>query len=115
MSAQLSMFDAVTERDRILATMAEHHGVYLEALRAFAREIALRKGEVCIDDVREEIARRQFPMPKDIGADERIFGSLFKGKDFRAVGLRRTTREAWAARVGTSRDGVTVYRLVEVA
>lgn len=113
MSAQLSMFAAVSERDRILAAMAANHRVYLESLRAFAREIALRHGEVCIDDVRAELGRRGYPMPRDIGADERLFGVVFRCKDFCAVGMRTTSRAAWAARIGRSRDCVMVYRLCE--
>lgn len=109
----MSFLEAVSERDKILTAMAANHRVYLESLRAFAREIALRKGEVSIDDVRTEVERRAFPMPRDIGADERILGSLFKTKEFFPIGMRRTTRDAWAARVGRSRDAVTVYRLSE--
>lgn len=112
---QLSMFGALAERDRILEAFREHHPTYLAALRGFARDLARKHGEVTIDALRAEIEARAFPMPREIGADERLFGVVFRCKDFRPVGMRRTTREAWAARVGRSRDGVMVYRLSEAA
>lgn len=111
MSTQLTLLDAIGERDRIIASFQENHRTYLEALRAFAREIALRDGVVSIDEVRAEIERREFPMPKDIGADERILGALFASKDFICVGQRPTTRAAWSARVGRARSNVSVYRI----
>lgn len=112
---QLSMFEAVSERDRILQSFQDSHPAYLTALRAMARDLVRKHGEVTIDALRAEIESRDFPMPTEIGADMRLFGVVFKTKEFRAIGLRRTTREAWATRVGRSRDGVTVYTLAEVA
>lgn len=115
MSVQLAMFEALSERDRILQAFAQNHPAYLAGLRAYARDIARRTGEVTIDEVRAAIERDGYPMPQDIGCDARVFGTLFKTSEFRAIGMRRTTRSAWAARVGRSRDAVTVYALRDTA
>jgi hypothetical protein len=110
----MALLAAVNERDSILRTLAENHNQYLAGLRAFAREIALKKGEVTVDDVREAIERERYPMPGEIGCDERVLGALFKTRDFRAVGHRQTSRVEWAARVGAARSLVTVYELRQV-
>ncbi len=114
MSEQLSIFEAQAERDRVLGALASNRGAYLAGLRAFAREHALRHGECCIDDVRDAAEKHGYPMPAELGFDERVMGAVFKTRDFVAVGARRTTRAAFAARVGISRSAVTVYRLVDV-
>ena len=115
MTAQLAFFGAVAERDRILSAFAANHKTYIEALRAFAREIALRNDVVAIDDLRSEIERRGFPMPQEIECDERVFGSVFRCKDFVPVGQRPTTRRAWATRVGVTRSAVVIYKLRDAA
>lgn len=113
-ASQISLFEAKSERDRILDAIAERpeQRVYLGFVRPIAREIAARNGSVCIDDVREELKRRDLPMPHEVGLDARVFGALFRCGDFVAVEQRPTTRTAWAARVGRARCNVTVYRLV---
>lgn len=111
MTAQLGFFDGLSERNRILTAMADKHAIYLNALRSFAREIALRVGSVTIDDVREEMERREFPMPSAIGADDRILGALFTRAEFQALRQIPTRRSEWAKRVGRARSFVTVYRL----
>lgn len=115
MTQQLSFLGAVSERDRILQAFQENHKPYIEAVRAFARDIARRVGTVSIDAVREELQRRDFPMPAEVGIDERVFGTLFRCKEFVAIAQRPTTRVEWAARVGRARSNVTVYRLSEAA
>ena len=115
MAAQLSFLDGISERDRILAAFAENHRTYLEAVRAFAREIVRRDGIVTIDAVRFELERRDFPMPGEVGIDERVFGCVFRSGDFEPVSQCATTRREWAARVGRARSSVTVYRLRESA
>lgn len=109
---QLGLFGAQrTERDRVLIALAEKHVTYLEFCRAIAREIAARVGSVSIDEVRDELHNRDLPMPGEIGADERVFGALFRAKEFRAIGHRTTSRAAWAQRVGINRAQITVYAL----
>lgn len=115
MSEQLALLGAVAERDRIIAAFEANHATYLTAVRAFAREIAMRNGVVCIDDLRSELERRDFPMPREIGCDERIFGAVFCKAEFRPIGQRRTMREAWAKRVGAGRSAVTIYKLRDEA
>jgi len=111
MTAQLSFFAGIGERNRILEAFAKNHREYLAAVRAFARDIARRDGIVTIDAVRFELEHRQFPMPAEVGIDERVFGTVFRCKDFVAISQRPTTRHDWAARVGRARSNVTVYRL----
>lgn len=109
----MALLAAIGERDAILRALSENHRDYLTVLRSFAREHALRHGKVSIDDVRDAIEREGFPMPKDIGADERVFAGVFTRKEFEAIGVRKTRRADFAARVGVSRSMVTVYRLKE--
>ena len=102
-----------TERDRVLDALASNREGYLAGVRALAIECARALGEITIDDVRERMAEVGYPMPSDVGADERCFGTLLRCKEFVAVGQRPTTRLEWAARVGKARSNVTVYRLRE--
>lgn len=111
MSLQIPFWYGVGEKDRILAAMRENHPIYLTTLRSFAREIALRSGRVCIDDIREMIAQRDFPMPKDIGITERVFGVVFLAREFEPVGQVVSRREDFVKRVGRARSLITVYRL----
>lgn len=111
MSVQLAFFSGLGERDRILSAMRENHSVYLNAIRSFARVIALKRGTVTIDDVREEIERQNFPMPSEIGADERVFGAVFSRSEFLPVGQCPTRRAEHAKRVGIARSNITVYKL----
>lgn len=108
---QLAFFDGRAERDRIIAAFQSNHRTYLEALRGFARDIARRAGEVTVDDVRDECAVRDFPLPDEVGIDARVLGALFNTKDFQPIAQRPTTRKEWANRVGRARSNVTVYRL----
>ena len=112
---QIDMFGGRAERDRILELLAGKHTTYLTFCRAIAREIAMRAGSVSIDEVRTELLARDLPMPSDIGADERIFGTLFRSKDFRAIGHRTTSRADWAQRVGVNRAQITVYECLNSA
>ncbi len=110
MAVQLAFFDGVAEKNRILAAMRENHGVYLTALRSFARVIAMTNGSVTVDDVRAEMERRDYPMPHEIGADNRILGALFT-KEFRPIGQRVTTRQERIDRAGRGASYITVYTL----
>ena len=108
---QLGLFGGRTERDRIMESLEANHFTYLGFVRGIARDIARRDGIVSIDEVRAELTARDLPLPHDIGADERIFGALFRGSEFRPVGRRKTSRADWAQRVGENRSQVTVYEV----
>ena len=113
---QPTLFEiARTERDRVLDALASNHTTYIGFIRAIAREIAVRYGQVTIDEVREALALRDLPMPQDVGIDTRVFGTVFRAKEFEAIGQRETTRAAWAQRVGRNRSSVTIYRFREEA
>lgn len=105
---QLSMFD---ERNRILDAFQRNHRQYVEAVRAFARDIARRDGVVTIDAVRFELEHRDFPMPAEVGIDSRVFGTLFRCKDFIPVSQQPTSRQERIARAGVGASYITVYRL----
>ena len=111
MAVQLAFFGGVTEKNRIIEAMREAHPVYLGTVRSFARLIAMRKGTVTIDDVRADLEARDFPLPKEIGADDRIFGALFTRKEFRAVGQVLTTRQERIDRAGKNSSYITQYKL----
>ena len=111
MAVQLAFFGEITERNRIIAAMRDAHPVYLGTVRSFARLIAMRKGTVTIDDVRADLEARDFPLPSDIGADDRIFGALFTRKEFEAVGQVLTSRQERVARAGRNSSYITQYKL----
>lgn len=116
MTTQLTMFNGVNERDRILAMMSENHKTYITALRSFAREIAYRSGSVTIDAVRAVMIERDFPTPKEIGADERIFGCvLSRCKDFVCRGQRLSSRPERVKRSGPGASYISVYELRSAA
>ncbi len=114
MTLQLSLLSAQSERERILAAIAADpaHKVYLSFVRPVARELAQRNGTVTIDDVRAEMQRRDMPMPAEVGIDERVFGTLFRCKEFIAISQRPTTRRERIARAGVGASFVTVYKAV---
>ncbi|MDE2102368.1 MAG: hypothetical protein KGL39_34295 [Patescibacteria group bacterium] len=119
MSIQLDFFEALPDRvddgkairARIIAAMSENHHDYLEELRHIARGILAHRGAVTIDDVREEMTRIGFPMPNEIGADNRILGAVFATKEFKAVTQIPTRRKERLARSGPGASYVTVYEL----
>lgn len=110
---QLSLIDdAVAQRERILAHFEQNNPAYLTALRGIAADIATRNGTVTVDDLREQCEYLGFPLPNQIGKDERIFGVTFRDKRFIAVDSRLSVRAEKVARCGVNRSRVTVYRLV---
>ena len=110
-SAQLALFEAQSQRDRVLLALANNGGAWLAAVRAFAVAIARRTGTVSIDDVREELEREGFPMPADVGCDSRIFGCVLRHADFEATGQQPTRRAARILRSGLGASYITTYRL----
>jgi len=114
---QLAMFDGLAERDRIIAAMRDNHPSYVASLTEFAVAHCARSadGTVTIDDVRDAIARTEFPMPEEVGADPRIFGTIFPRRTFVPVGITQSRRAEHVKRSGRARSAVTVYRLREAA
>ena len=111
MAEQLAFLHGITERDRILKHFADNHPLYLSLWRAYAREIAVHQGEVCIDDVREKAKLHDLPMPEDVGIDNRVLGAVFRCKDFEFVRRIESTRPERIARSGPNASFVGVYRL----
>ena len=111
MAVQLAFFGGIAEKNRIIEAMREAHPVYLGTVRSFARLIAMRKGTVTIDDVRVDLEARDFPLPSEIGADDRIFGALFTRKEFEPIGQVLTARQARVARAGRNSSYITTYKL----
>lgn len=101
----------------LCAYWAERHGDYIKCLREHALRILDRNrskefpnGRVTIDDLRDEMSALHLPMPSDIGADDRMFGSVLRGCDeLKIVGVEQTRRSEWAKRVGMTRSMVSVY------
>lgn len=94
----------------LCAYWKERHGDYVECLRAHGKRIAEQRGRVTIDDLREEMALLHLPMPTDIGADDRMLGSVLRAcKDLQIVGVEQTRRLEHAKRVGATRSLISVY------
>jgi hypothetical protein len=113
MISQLSLFEARAERDRRIQYFIDNHGEYLKGIREFAKDFARQHGLVAIDNVREELKRHGYPTPEEMKIDSRIFGAVFKSKDFIPVGNRKTFREERGARSGRLSTFITVYQLSE--
>lgn len=113
---QLAMFeDGLSERNRIIEAMRASRPAYAAALTEFAVALAAQNGTVNVDQLRIKIASIDFPMPADVDADERIFGSVFPRRLFEPIGRVATQRTEFAKRVGVARSSITVYRLRDVA
>jgi hypothetical protein len=114
MIEQLALSQQFGEFERICAYWQRNHDRYLAHLRELAVAICRQRGEVTIDEVREQMTRFKVPFPNEIGADDRLFGGVLRCcKQFIACGSRTTTRVDWAKRVGVNRNQVTIYRLAE--
>ena len=106
----MSLLSDADTFNTLCAYWSARHGEYLECLRAHALRIADRKGNVTIDDVRDEIEAMHLPMPTQIGADDRMFGCVLRAcKELCSVGVQQTRRIEWARKVGRTRSMVTVY------
>lgn len=113
---QPTLFEAAkSQRDQIMDAMEAEpaHSVYLRFARTVALDLGHRNGFVTIDDVRAELARQDFPMPGEVGLDARVFGVLFRCKNFVAVEQRPTARKERLARAGIGASYITVYRIRE--
>jgi hypothetical protein len=66
-------------RDAILEDLERRNRDWLERARKFAMDRACLRGEVSINDVRENV-----PMPADLHPN--VLGAVFKGGSFKQVG-----------------------------
>jgi len=100
-------------REDILDRITAGNAAYLEGLRELARSLAnaSEDGTVTIDDVREAVRDLHLPMPREVRIDERVFGVVFRGAGFEALGQRPTRRAERIARAGAGASHITVYRL----
>ena len=71
---------------------------FLSECRTVARRVAMERGQVSINDIRERVA-----LPANVNPS--VFGAVFKSRDFRAVGYTEATHKAAHARA------VRVYAL----
>ena len=113
MTTQLDLIPGFGERDRILAYFAANHDAYLSKVREFAKDYARLYGSVAIDNVRVELERHGYPLPNEIGIDNRVFGALFLNRSFVKVGMRLSTWAARVARAGEGASFICIYRLRE--
>lgn len=79
-------------RDSQLALFEMRQADFLESCRALAIEVCKRKGSVSINDIR---ARLTIPP----GVHPSVLGSVFKTKDFFAVGYTEATHPQAHARI----------------
>lgn len=85
-------------RDAALAYFECARSDWLNAARIKATQIAIKKGQVTINDLRESMK-----MPEDFSPN--TWGAVFKSKDFEAVGYTQASHAAAHARV------VRIYKL----
>lgn len=109
----MTLFEAAAERERAMARLMSNpkNAVFLNTCRSMAREICGRRGEVCIDDVRELLAQRGYEIPKDA----RVFGPVFRSKEFVPVRKIDSTRPERIARAGRGASGIWIYKLRSAA
>lgn len=115
MSEQLGLLDRTyLERDRLLAFFEKNHSQYVESLRAFAIATCRYVGTITIDDLRDVMAERNYPLPHEIGADNRLLGTvLSRCKEFECVGSVLSRRPERIGKSGKNSSYVSVYRLKE--
>lgn len=113
MAEQLALVNhALMEKDRLLSFFESNHPQYIESLRAFAIAKCRYAGTISIDDLRELIAEKNYPLPREIGADDRLLGVvLSRCKEFECVGTVLSRRAETVARSGKNRSMISVYRL----
>lgn len=80
MAVQPSLFDK-----QIVPLFEETRADWLERARATARQIAAQRGQVTINDVRDEC-----PPPEDV--DPRVMGAVLRAPAFKVVGYVRSSR-----------------------
>jgi hypothetical protein len=88
-------------RDNQLALFEIRDTEFLSRCRALAVEVCQTQGTVCINDIR---ARIQLPE----GMHPSVLGSVFKSKQFQAIGFTEATHPKAHARV------IRVYKLIDV-
>jgi len=87
-------------RDNQLALFEIRDTEFLSRCRALAVEVCRTQGTVCINDIR---ARIQLPE----GMHPSVLGSVFKSKQFQAIGFTEATHPQAHARV------IRVYQLID--
>src|SRR5579872_4513541 len=94
LAEQLALVDhALLEKDRLLSYFERNHHQYIDSLRAFAIAKCRYDGTITIDDLRELIAEKNYPLPHEIGADNRLLGVvLSRCKNFECVGTTLSRR-----------------------
>lgn len=120
-AVQMSFLSDQDTFNSLCAYWAANHPEYISCLRAMAMRICVRTssayhpgGRVTIDDIREEMETMHIPMPTQIGADDRMLGSVLRGcRELRPIGVEKTRRADWAKRIGQTRSMVTVYTVKE--
>jgi hypothetical protein len=88
-------------RDEALAYIECARSKWLGTARFEAIKIAVNKGQVTINDLREVIS-----LPEDFSPN--TWGAVFKSKDFEAVGYTQASHAAAHARV------VRIYKLKQI-
>lgn len=83
----LSWADVAAKRDQAIARHAlkKTGREFLQMARQIGREISNAKGHVTVDDIRKEL-----DPPAE--ADGRIFGAIFKGKEWQHAGYEQSRR-----------------------
>lgn len=99
MTTLLDLMDGPALRDAALDAHEANKPTFLERCREAARAIAIREGEVTINEVRKAVA----PIPQDIHPS--VFGAVFRGPEWEVVGMTQATHTAARAR------RVLVYKL----
>lgn len=85
MTTLLDLMDGPALRDAALDAHEANKPTFLERCRDAARAVALREGEVSINDVRKAVA----PVPQDIHPS--VFGAVFRGPEWEVVGMAQAT------------------------
>lgn len=80
MSTHLDLFT-----EKVLPLLEMSAPEYLDAARAIAREIAVQKGSVTIDDV-----RLRLPPPESV--DARVMGAVLAPREFTCIGYEKSSR-----------------------
>ena len=89
MNEQLGLF----MRDRGIDSVEQNNLTWVERMRFHAKKISDTFGEVCADDLRE-IAARTHDNPEHCNA----WGAVFRGKQWRVIGRRKSTTPTAHAR-----------------
>jgi len=82
-AVQLSLDEALAQRDLGLDRLEEHYPDFLDRARAVAEQIARKKGSVTADDVRVVLS-----IPA--GVSHNAMGALFRGPRWERIGWQQS-------------------------